>query len=44
MGGGQGLPFKREHSERAEQVLLVAVAEDTSCQNPKGRPVQMPKF
>ena len=25
------------------QVLLVAAAEDASCQDPKGRPVQMPE-
>ena len=39
---GQG-PIKREGSELAEQVLLVAAAEDLSCQNPKGRPVEMPE-
>ena len=43
MGGRQG-PFKREHSECAQEVLLVATAEDVSCQDPKSRPVQMPEY
>ena len=43
MGSGQGPPIKREHSERAQEVLLVAAAEDVPCQEPKGRPVQMPE-
>ena len=30
-----------EHSECAQEVLLVAAAEDISCQNPKNRPVQI---
>lgn len=38
MGGGRG-PF----SECAG-VLLVATAEDVSCQKPKDRPVQMPGY
>lgn len=37
MGGGQG-PFKREYSECVQEVSLVAIAEDVSCQDPKGRP------
>lgn len=36
--------FKEEHSEGAEEVLLVARAEDISCKNSKGRPVQMPEY
>ena len=43
-GGGQGPSFIREHSECAQEVLLVAAAEDISCQDPKGRPVQMPEY
>ena len=42
-GGGQSL-LKREHSECAQVVLLVAADEGVSCQNPKDRPVQMPKY
>lgn len=43
-GGGQGPPFIREHSKWAQKVLLVAAAEDISCQDPKNRPVQMPEY
>ena len=32
-----------ECSKCAQEVLLVAAAEDVSCQDPKGRPVQMPE-
>ena len=39
MGDGQGPPFKREHSECAQEVLLVAAAEDVY---PKVRPAQTP--
>lgn len=41
-GSGQG-PFKRECNECAQEMLLVVSAEDVSCQNPKGRPVQLPE-
>lgn len=37
-------PFKRERSEQARVVLLVAAVEGISCQNSKGRPVQMPEY
>lgn len=43
MKGGQD-PFKRKGSECAEEVLLVAAAEDVSCEDPKGRPVQTPEY
>ena len=33
MGSGKD-PFKREHSECAQEMLLVAAAEDIACQNP----------
>lgn len=36
VGGGQGPPFKRGPSECAQGVLLVAAAEDPSCQDLKG--------
>ena len=39
IGGWQG-PFKREHSECAQEVLLVATAEDI---NSKVRSAQMPE-
>lgn len=41
MGGVQG-PFRREHSECPQEVLLVAAAQDIACQDPKGNTVQMP--
>lgn len=41
-GGGQGLPFKRECGKSAQEVLLLAAAEGISCQDPQGRPFQMP--
>lgn len=40
-GGGRGPPFKREH---VQEVPLVTAAEDASCQDLNGRPVQMPKY
>lgn len=43
MGGGQG-PFYGEHSECAQDMLLMTIAEDIACQNPKGRSVQMPEY
>lgn len=43
MGTGQG-PFKREHSKCAQQVLLLAAAEDGSIQDPSIRPVEMPEY
>lgn len=42
--GGRQSSFKREHSEYAQVVLLVAVAEGIFCQDPKDRPVQMPEY
>ena len=42
--GGQGSPFKREHSKCTQKMLLVAAAKDVSCQDLKGRPVQMPDY
>ena len=42
--GGQVPPFKGEHSECAQEVLLVAAAEDVSCPDLKGRSVQMPEY
>ena len=44
MGGGQGPPFNREHSVCAQEVLLLAAVEDLSCQEPRGRPVQMSEY
>ena len=41
---GQSPHFKRAHRECAQEVLLVATAEDRSCQEPRGRPVQMPEY
>lgn len=35
MGGGQRPPFKRKHCKCAQQVLLVAAAEERSCQTPR---------
>lgn len=44
MGAGQGPLFKRGPSECAREVLLVAATGDPSCQDLKGRPVQMPEY
>lgn len=44
VGGGQGPPFKRGCSKCTQEVLLMAAAEDLTCQAPKGRPVQRPKY
>ena len=43
-GGGKGQFFIMECSKCAQGVLLVATAKDVSCQDPKGRPVQMPEY
>lgn len=42
--GGQGPLFKRECSKCAQEMLLVATDEDASCQDPKGRPGQVPEY
>lgn len=42
--GGRPGPFKRESSEKAQLVLLVAAPEGISCQKAKDRPEQMPKY
>lgn len=41
---GKAYPFKRECSECAQEVLLVTEAENISCQDLKGRPVQIPEY
>ena len=43
-GDRQGLLFIREYREYAGGVPLVIAAEDISCQDPKGGPVQMPEY
>ena len=43
MGGGQG-PLKRQCSQFAQEVSLVAAAEDVACQKPKVRPAQRPEY
>lgn len=35
--GGRDPPFKMEHSECAQELLLVTAAEDGYCQDPKGQ-------
>lgn len=42
--GRQRSRKKRERSECAPEVLLVAAAETVSCQDLKGRPVRMPEY
>lgn len=44
VGDEQGPPFIRELSECTHEGLFVAAAENVSCQDPKGRPVQMPEY
>lgn len=41
---GKAYPFKRERSEYAQEVLLVAEAEDIPCQDPTGGPIRMPEY
>lgn len=43
MRGGQGPLFLRKHGECSQEVLLVAAAEEIACEDPRGRPVQMPE-
>lgn len=43
-GDGKSPLWKRDHSKYAEQVLLLAGAEDVSPQDPMSRPVQMPEY
>lgn len=40
----QDPPLKREHRERAQEVLLLAAAENTNCQDPKGRATEVPEY
>lgn len=44
MRSGQEPPLKRKHSECAQEVLLVAVAENTNCQDPKSRAIEVPEY
>lgn len=39
-----GRERNRGESSKCARVLLVAAAEDITCQDPKGRPVQMPEY
>lgn len=40
---GKARFFLRKHSECSQEVLLVAAAEEIACEDPRGRPVQMPE-